>query len=308
MSRSIKLIVATGITALLLWLGLRSREPQFWQPGPLASSESFGDYEVKIYQKEEDSLSDKILNRLPAFISHVSYRVPGLREWAGVEILRNHRRVYCDYGTDFSFAKVGSNTVAGLDVTGDGTPKVALNQSRGRQGGGSIIVFECGVSFRKISEIDSLGTYPKLRDLDGDGIPELVVSDDAFYHWPICRDGEPIPEVILRWRNGKYVAAKDLMYKPAPTKEAIEATVAAIRASTDWDAESCQAPPALWTNAIALMYSGHERLGWELVESAWKPWFPYKKELVESYLLGRLEDSVYARDIVVRFKTSGSLP
>jgi hypothetical protein len=188
--------------------------------------------------------------------------------------------------------------VVGLDITGDGTPKVALTDDLGRQGGGSLFVFECGARFRKIAEIESLGKFPELRDLDGDGIPEVIVSDNAFYHWPVCRDGEPMPEVILRWRNGKYVVARDLMFKPVPAKEELEAKAAVIRSSSKWDAESGSVPPELWTNGLALLYSGHESLGWEFVETAWKPGFPGRKELIDHYLLSRLAESVYASDIV----------
>ena len=37
-------------------------------------------------------------------------------------------------------------------------------------------------------------------------------------------------------------------------------------------------PSELWTNAIALLYSGRERLGWEFVDKAWPPGFADKDE------------------------------
>ena len=292
-------IVAVATVLLLLMMTLQSSQPRFWQPGPLVRSESFGDYEVRIYQRDDESFFEKICEKLPAFISDLRYRVPGLKEWSGVEILKNHHLVYCDYGRNLGVAEYGSNSIAGLDITGDGIPKVVLTDNFGRLGGGSLVVFQCGDLFRKIAEIHSVGTYPDLRDLDGDGIPELIVSDEAFYHWPICRDGEPMPEVILRWQNGKYVAAKDLMDKPAPAAEELEAMAAVIRSSPAWDAESWQAPPELWTNAIALMYSGHESLGWRFVDNAWQPGFAGKKEfMINYYLRSRLEQSAYASDIM----------
>jgi hypothetical protein len=207
-------------------------------------------------------------------------------------------------------ANFGSNSVVGMDITGDGTPKVALSDQFGRLSGGSLWVFECGRKFRQIATVDSLGTYPELKDLDGDGIPEIIASDDAFYHWPGGMDGEPMPEVILRWRNGKYVAARDLMYKPAPAKEQLDAMAVAIRSSPEWDAGSWWAPPELWTNAVALMYSGHESLGWEFVDKAWQPGFPGKDELlckerlIGHYLRSRLEDSVYWPDLKTQSSTT----
>jgi hypothetical protein len=311
LSRRVAVAVIAGAAALLLFLTFRPSEPGFWRPGPLVRSESFGEYEVKVYRRDDDSLIERICDKLPSFISKLTYRVPGFREWGGVEILRNHRRVYSAYGPNPWIAEYGSKSVMGLDITGDRTPKIALTDQLGRQGGGFIVLFDCGASFQKIAEIESWGKYPELLDLDGDGIPELIVSDNAFYHWPGCQDGEPMPEVILRWRNGSYVAAKELMYRPAPAAEALEATAAAIRSSLEWNTESLRVPPGLWTNAIALMYSGHEGLGWEFVDKAWQPGFAEsdavmsKKDLIDHWLRSRLEQSVYAPDILkVGFSTA----
>ncbi len=298
-----KLVTVASAAVVLLLVNLWPTQPRFWKPGPLVELKRFGDYEVRIYQRHDENLLEEICDKLPAFLSDFGHRIPGLTEWAGVEILRDHRRVYCAYGSNPMIAEFGSNSVAGLDITGDGIPKIALTDENTRSGG-SLVVFECGASFRKIAEINSSGTYPELRDLDGDDVPELIVSDDAFYHWPVCRDGEPMPEVILRWRNGKYVAAKDLMYKPTPATEELEATAAVIRSSPAWNTEYAKVPSELWTNAIALMYSGHERLGWEFVDKAWPPGFAgkgelsSKKELIDYYLWSRLEESVYAPDIM----------
>ena len=80
------------------------------------------------------------------------------------------------------------------------------------------------------------------------------------------------------------------MYKPAPAEEELEALATVIRSSSEWDAESWRVPPELWTNTIALMYSGHESLGWEFVDSAWQAGFAGKRkqELIGHYLRSRL--------------------
>jgi len=109
-----------------------------------------------------------------------------------------------------------------------------------------------------------------------------------------------MPEVILRWRNDKYVAAKDLMLKPAPTQEELGAQAARLRASPEWESDSV--PVAIWTNAIALMYGGHEALGWKFVEDSWKPGFPgkgdmSKEDIIDYYLRGKLKNSIYWRDL-----------
>jgi hypothetical protein len=291
------LLVATAGIALL---AIGPRGSGFWRPGPLVDSARFGDYEVRIYCRHEENLLEKICGNLPYPLSNLQYHVPGMREWNGVEVLKHGRRVHSQYGSvagGMQIAQFGSRQVAGLDITGDGVPKLALSQESGRQGGGSLQIFACGKEFKRIASIESVGKYPELKDLDGDGIPELIVSDNAFYHWPICMDGEPLPEVILRWRNGGYIPAADLMAKPAPTHAKLEELAASIRQSAEWDANSCSVPEVLWTNAVALMYSGQEQLGWKFVDLAWKAGFPgngvTKEYAIDNVLRSRLEESLY---------------
>lgn len=302
-----RLIPSVFVFAILAALAaiFGSREPGFWRPGPLIDSQVFGDYEVRVYRRFESSRLEDLCERLPRPLSKLQNRIPGLRERTGFEVRKNGRRVYSAYGANVFIAEFGSNSVAaGIDITGDGTPKLAITDSFGRNGGGSIILFECGKQFRQIARVDSLEFFPELQDVDGDGIPEVIASDNAFYHWPVCRDGEPMPQVILRWRNGKYVVAPDLMFKPAPAQQDLEAKAAEIRSSPEWGPSDHDAPTALWTNAVALIYSGHEDLAWKFVDAAWKPGFPSegasttKASLIEYHLRSRLEGSEYWAELL----------
>jgi len=278
----------------------------FWRPGPLVDSAIFGDYEVRIYRRHENNLLERLCNDLPGPLSGIPGRIPGIGEWNGVEILYEGRRVYARYGVNIAIAEFSTNRVTGLDITGKGVPYLALTDECGRQGGGSFWLFECGKHFHEIFNIESVGHYPELKDLDDDGIPELVVSDDAFYHWPQCMDGAPEPEIILRWTNGKYTPAADLMFKPAPPEQSLQARAIQIRAGPGWNAETGSVPDALWTNAVALMYTGHEELAWGFVDMAWKPGFPKngtsKAVLIAYWLEGRLNDSVYWPELHRQFK------
>jgi hypothetical protein len=291
------LVAIAGIAGLI---AIEPRGSGFWRPGPLVHSATFGDYEVRVYYRYDENLPEKLGNHLPTPLSDLLNHIPGVRERSGVEVLKRGRRVYSQYGQwapgGIGIAQMGTNDVAGLDITGDGVPKLALSEGFTR-GGGSLEIFACGKEFRRIASIESWGREPELKDLDGDGIPELIVSDNAFYHWPICRDGEPMPEMILRWRNGAYVPAPELMAKPAPPQVELDGLAARIRESPEWDANPGDVPEALWTNAVALMYSGHEQLGWKFVDSAWKPGFPgtdiTKEDVLDNGLRGRLDASIY---------------
>jgi hypothetical protein len=298
--RKRRYILLAALTAIVVsgiaWLTIARSSAAFSPPGELVWEEHFEDYQVKTYRHNEESFSETLCDKLPSRLASLIESIQENSSEAGFEILKHGRRVYSQYGYNFRIAELeGGGEVIGRDITGNGTPKIALTDDAGRQGGGELFVFECGEQFRLIADVESWGVYPRLKDLDGDGIPEVIASDNAFYHWPVCMDGEPMPEVILRWRDGKYVAAKDLMFKPAPTQDELSAKAAQIRTSPEW--ESGWAPEALWTNAIALMYEGHEDLGRKFVEGAWKPGFPRKKDLIDYFLNGRLETSIYWQDL-----------
>jgi hypothetical protein len=297
-------LIAIAVSGIA-WLTVARDSAAFSPPGELVSEKHFGDYQVNIYHQNQETLFERLCDKLPSRLASLAKRIHGNSPPSGFEILKHGRRLYSQYGGNFSIAELeGGSEVVGRDITGDGTPKIALTDELGRQRGGSLFIFECAGQVRLIAVVESLGTFPKLKDLDGDGIPEVIASDDEFYHWPVCRDGEPMPEVILRWRDGKYVAAKDLMFKPAPTSNELSAKAAQIRASPEWESNS--APEALWTNAVALMYGGHEALGWDFVEAAWKPGFPDKEDLINYYLRGKLEDSIYWQELKTSILTSSS--
>jgi len=283
-------IILLSLAALSVGLAIAFKDTGFSPPGPLIQDEHFLDYEVRIYKRDDETIVERICDRLPWQLSDFVERVIGRREWSGAEILKNGRRVFSTYGTAVWIADFGSNRVAGMDITGDGVPNIALSDQFGRLGGGSLWVFECGKKFRQIATVDSLGTYPELKDLDGDGIPEVIASDNAFYHFPLCYDGEPMPGVILRWHDGSYVAARDLMAKPAPSQQEFDAKAVQIRKTLESD-DSWGAWDDLSTTALELMYSGHETLGWKFLNDALPE--SAEKEGFVSQFRGRLEESAY---------------
>ena len=274
--------------------GVVSRPGRFSPPGELIDEARFQAYHVKIYRRDLEGFRERMFDRLPSLLADFSYRVPGLRACSGAEILRNGRRVFSCYGADLAIARFGSNNVVGTDVTGDGVPNIALTDKLGRQGGGEVYLFECGKVFRQIAHIESLGEYPEFRDVDGNGIPEIMASDNAFYHFPTPADGQPMPTLILRWRNGRYIAAKDLMAKAPPAEVELEATTARWRSGSDPE-EAAEASDELSATVLGLLYSGHDCLAWEFIDAGFDD--PLEKEDFKARLQSRLEESAYWPDL-----------
>ena len=75
-------------------------------------------------------------------------------------------------------------------------------------------------------------------------------------------------------------------------------------------AESCDVPEALWASAVAIMYGGHEALGWRFVDMAWKPGFPGNGTVSQDCLLdelrGRLAESEYWPELHERMLKNGA--
>jgi hypothetical protein len=281
-----------AVIAMMFALPLRSGS--FSPPGELIDEARFQDYHIKIYYRHLDGFRERIFNRLPSALSDFSYRVPGLRAWSGAEILQNGRRVFSCYGAKLAIAQFGSNNIAGIDVTGDGVPNIALTDTVGRQGGGEVYLFACSRVFRQIAHIESFGKFPSFRDIDGNGIPELTASDDAFYHFPSPRDGSPMPTLILRWQNGRYVAARNLMAKAPPAKEELEAIAARWRSASDPE-EVAEASDKFSATVLGLLYSGHDCQAWEFIDAGFND--PLEKEDFIRQLQSRLEESAYWPDL-----------
>ena len=276
----------------------------FRPPGPVVWDGRFGDYEVRIYRKQKESLVYRISEHLPRPFARLGFRLAGDSPNAAFEIRKNGRRIHHQFGFAFEISEISTGAVSerkveimGRDITGDGSPEIAITEWVTRWA--SVLhVFECGESFRAIATVESLGLRPELIDLDGDEMPEVITADNAFYHWPSGIDGEPMPKVILQWRDGGYHVAKKLMARPAPSTEELETKARIIRSSPEWEGSLSwtSIPVELFPTALDLMYSGHEELGWKLIQSAWNDKNP-DKELVLEKLRDRLGESSYWQEL-----------
>jgi hypothetical protein len=212
-----------------------------------------------------------------------------------LQILEAGRLVYTQAG--FRFYIGGCDSLAsvapGTDVTGDGLPDLVVGEwTGGAHCCFNASVFELGPQVKLLAVIEGRDEAPEFRDVNNDGIPEVRIEDWTYSHWPGSFAASPAPDVILRWQDGAYRVAADLMYEPAPSAAEIERRAAEIRASEDWDepATGCgpgggysrwSIPRALFQEALDLMYSGHEQLGWEFVRAAWSPRFPVDEALLD---------------------------
>jgi len=189
----------------------------------------------------------------------------------------------------------------GKDITGRGKPEIVIYEWTGGAHCEYIAsVIELGSPCRRVAEINGQHSVPCFRDVDGDGLPEVIIRDWAYAYWPGSFGDSPAPQVILKWRNGKYGAAAELMRAPAPTGRKLASMAKQIR--DEWCVETSNKynrgliPQSLFQTALDLMYKGHEALGWRFIAMAWNPKYPMDASL-QKELKQRMRDSEWWQGI-----------
>ncbi|MBI3945630.1 MAG: hypothetical protein HY321_06915 [Armatimonadetes bacterium] len=195
---------------------------------------------------------------------------------------------------DYDVRRRNTGTVLpmGQDINGDGQPELVIFESGG-QADHRAFVFQIGDHFCKLATLE-LGksdlrlTDPRrfvLRDMDGDRCLEAVL-DDWTCGWGTCGAAAAAVEVILRWRDGCYQPATDLMRKPPPSPDELRRRAKQIRAK--WPAQHrpygpTDLPGDLWREVLDLIYSGNAAAAWRFVDMVWPPGEPGKEALLAQF-------------------------
>jgi hypothetical protein len=112
-----------------------------------------------------------------------------------------------------------------------------------------------------------------LDDLDGDGRAEAVGMDRSFQFFRTSHAGSAGPLVIWRFGRGGLEPSAELMATPEPYLQGAEreALVRQLRAERDSVGEPLGDPlyGPLNEALTRLIYSGHAREAWRLLDDAW---------------------------------------
>lgn len=163
------------------------------------------------------------------------------------------------------------------DVTGDGVEDLVISAWSGRRARLWLLTGGARPSLTKLPGWH--GPYTRLRDLDGDGRPELETHDDSFRGWRGASQADsPAPRVILRHTSSGWRLAPDLLQERAPTREELQARAAEVRASFD---ES--APIALWATLLELEARGQRERAERFLADAWPADRPGRAEFWAAY-------------------------
>jgi hypothetical protein len=210
-------------------------------------------------------------------------------EGTSIEIFHNGQKAFSSggYYLDFitfpdqaeghpGFFVEGAGPIHTKDITGDGMPDVLLVESCGCSAGTSTYtLISLGEEVKEIfTTEDWLGEGDwGLKDVDDDGVYEAVGPDfpimvrDQGYKW-----AGPSINVILKYKDGNFVYASDLMRREPPTRrEFLAAVERAKRDLGDYKIPDFGSyytdglPDSVSEYAINLIYTGNGELAHEFI-------------------------------------------
>ena len=187
-----------------------------------------------------------------------------------------------------------------VDLNGNGFPEILAEQDAGgihRNTTASLIELNPHIGPQLLAAIDvNAGPLTELRDVDGDGRPEVVTRDWRFCYEFTTADAGASPEVVLAWRDGALRPAAELMRTPLPPASDRAAIAAEIRSALAAEAGAEPAQFRLRSAVLRLLYGGHPAEAWALLDAAWPPGRPGKVTFAAAFR-AELRASPYAARI-----------
>ncbi len=178
-----------------------------------------------------------------------------------VDIRRDGRRVYAARAMTIRLERIGT------DVTGDGVPDVIVQAyTGGAHCCSQALVLSLGDSLADYGVIEGGDGDIEFEDVDGDSLPEARVGDWRFAYWREYAFVETIaPTVILKFRDGAFRPACDLMREDPPDERTLRQRAREL--SRGWVAGD--PPPDLYGYAVDLIYAGNAGQAWRFLDLAW---------------------------------------
>ena len=230
------------------------------------------------------------------------------------EILQGGRRVYVGRATEngerFAIGTLYDDdpdaklVAMGRDITGDGQPDLVIAQwSGGANCCLTLHLFEIGPRFRKIGDIDAAfgDQGPHFVHLEtGPGL-QIQIYDWTFANWHADFADSPAPKVILRYKDGAYRIAPDLMRTASIDSKALGGKLAQVKSDAkdlrggSWPEAAI--PPSLWAAMLDLIYQGHQDAAWQFMNQAWPPSVGGKARFKRDFI-AQLRRSPYAKSIM----------
>jgi hypothetical protein len=214
-----------------------------------------------------------------------------------LQVLKGGQLVFTTNNHQFFDPEAPDNDFSGniprplANITGNGIQDLVVAEwSGGAHCCMTYYIFELGNEFRLIDTIFAEHGGANFEDVDGDGIPEIQMSDWSYAYVFGCFASSPSPDMVLRYTNGHYEVASDLMQTAAPDATGLQQMADEIRTnyahmvetgewSDEWAADS-----GLWQQMLDLIYGGHEEESLELFNLAWPQGLDGREQALSNFV------------------------
>jgi hypothetical protein len=199
-----------------------------------------------------------------------------------IDVSRRGRRLFARRSADFRLER------AGQDLTGDGEPDAVIVEfTGGLHCCTRATILGLGRTFHDYGTIDGADGDVVVEDVNRDGVPELKTGDFRFAYWrDVPFSDTPVPEVLWRFRNGRYEVACDIMREPPPDDAGLAEHAREL--ARGW--QTGDPPAELWGFAVDLVYQGNAEHAWRFLELAWPRGNAGREQFVRE-LRAKLADS-----------------
>jgi len=200
-----------------------------------------------------------------------------------IEIQQNKKTVYFeeDYGTHYTLGKdTIEETNPFLNLESNTTQLIFSKWTGGAHCCFSLYIFDLSESFKEIANIEGGNFHPELKDLNGDSIPEILVTDDILAYVFSSFAWSATGKVVLEYREGQYEVEPNYMIKAAPQlnsfSEKIQSWQNEILQFEGFD----QMPYEFMQSITDLVYSGNTQAALDLIEIVWPSSKPGKVDFI----------------------------
>jgi len=198
-------------------------------------------------------------------------------------IYKNDSKVYEISEWSTTFLEIAKRDI---DITGNGEKNLVItNFTGGAHCCFQLVLLELGSEFKELLNIGN-DVDPVLKDIDGDWIYEVIHRDNVFNYWHTSFAESYMPEYILRYKNGKYILATNLMKKPEPSiKELRGMAKWTILDNSPWISGGDYFDnPELFQIMLDLIYSGNIASAWAYLDMTWPETKPGKDQFKKDFL------------------------
>ena len=207
-----------------------------------------------------------------------------LSRWYTFSIYVGNKLLYCFRSFWLSVERIE-------DVTGDGLKEVVLRRSMGGNCVGCSDFYVLRLAESEVTPLwpdknvicphDDCGCEGMLKDLDGDGIPELLTTDTRFGYWgPLsnyCTAGQPYVPIVYSWDGSQYrYASMDFPEAYQDIFERIQSTASKDVRNIDPYGEYGSRVYSLFSELVQLMlcydHIGMKKEGWDELRRLIQEW------------------------------------